>query len=134
MGMHEYLEFGDAAHCKTVAEAAAFVRNSPSQPLSRRLGVALGMVLAARRQAESTPVRGYYRQDALEVLDALGRAKADLDTAALHDPDLTQVSAAILSAAQAYAWEMTIPCTEWPSPRELAEVALGEARRLITVG
>jgi len=89
------------------------------------------MVIAATRQAEVTAAGPQYREHALNVLDALSRAKAELDTAASHDPELARLTAAILFAAQAYAWEATIPCTEWPLPCEVADAAIREARRII---
>src|SRR4051794_2111300 len=117
-----HLEFGDAAQCKSLSEATTYVRSAAGRPSAQRSGVALGMVIAAERQAESSAANPYHREDALNVLDALGRAKSELDAAALHAPDLAKLTTAILSAAQECAWEATVPCTEWPTPREIADV------------
>jgi hypothetical protein len=71
---------------------------------------------------------GPYRDNAPEALNQLARAKAELDIAAVHIPPVTEVTAKILHAAQSFADEMTIPCTEWPTVEGITNIVFQEAK------
>ena len=99
-------------------------RESISGDDERAHAAAHAMTLAARAH------HGSYRGDALRALDALARLKADLDAAAAHMPPVIYVTGDILLAAQEYAEEATVPCTEWPTPEDIAEVVQRKAEQL----
>lgn len=95
----------------------------------RGAAAARAMVLVANAQLHRS---GGSRDDALEFLDELARLKADLDAAAAHLPPVIYITGGILLAAQEYAFETTVPCTEWPTPEELANVVSRKAEELIS--
>jgi hypothetical protein len=63
--------------------------------------------------------QGNYREDALAVLNCLSAAKMELDKSSCHTEPTVIVTAAILSEAQKFVDDMTIPCTEWPTSDEV---------------
>ncbi|MET1079857.1 MAG: hypothetical protein ABWY06_17735 [Pseudomonas sp.] len=125
MPLHTEVEaFGAAAQCCSLAELEDIIRNNPGVPKIRLQAAAYGLALVAA-QAVGEAV-GF--NDTLLVLDEMARAKARLDIAAWHDLALVRATAAILLAAQAFVDEQTIPCIDWPMPREVADIALKAAR------
>lgn len=113
--------FGEAADCTSLREVVQLI-DSLMDDRARAAAAAYGMLLVAK---SATP--GPYRESALEALNQLARAKAELDIAALHLPPVIEVTAQFLLAAQRYADEATIPCTEWPSVEDIAAVVHREA-------
>ncbi|MFP2906040.1 hypothetical protein ACLESD_13465 [Pyxidicoccus sp. 3LFB2] len=114
--------FGEAAGCASLQEVLQFIRTRYDDG-ERASAAAYGMWLAAK---SAKP--GPYRADALEALNQLARAKADIDIAALHLAPVIDITSGILLTAQRFAEEMTIPCTEWPLVEEIAAVVEREAR------
>jgi hypothetical protein len=110
---NEYDLFGPAASCKDFADLLVLQGRVCGTEAAQAV-VAYGMMLAAR----SAP-QGEYFKDAVEVLNRLGSAKMELDKAVCHSQPTVQVTAAILSEAQKFLDEMTIPCTEWPTSEEV---------------
>jgi hypothetical protein len=117
--------FGEAARCTSLPEVVRLMAARHDEH-TRVAAAGWGMCLVAR-SAQPGP----YRDSALAALDQLARAKAELDISALHLPPVTGVTARILRAAQQFADEATIPCTEWPSVEEIAAVVQREARKLV---
>jgi len=62
-----------------------------------------------------------YFSDTISLLDRLSTAKVKIDTACRHNIDVVKATADILYAAQLYVDEATVPCTEWPTTRDVAE-------------
>ncbi|WP_164016436.1 hypothetical protein [Pyxidicoccus trucidator] len=118
--------FGEVTGCASLQEVLQFFRTRCDDRSERAAAAAYGMVLVAK-SAE----RGPYREDALAALNQLAKAKAELDIAALHLPPVIDITTGIMLAAQRYADEMTIPCTEWPSVDEIAAVVEREARTFV---
>jgi len=94
----------------------------------RNATVAFGMLLAAL-SAKS----GNYRDDALGVLDKLANAKAQLDSTSAHTFPTIDVTHDILHSAQSYAYENTIPCTEWPTSEEIVNIVFETAKKYAKV-
>lgn len=113
-------QFGPASACQSLAEL---------RTLAKRAIVAYGMILTAR----SVPV-GDHHENALEVLDSLGKAKMELDASVCHAEPTVIVTASILSATQKFVDEMTIPCTEWPTSTEVVSFVSEIAARYAHTG
>ena len=107
--------FGLASNCETLTEVLSLLKALTCEE-AQMAAVAYGMLLSAN----STP-GGRYREDALEVLTALGSAKAKLDSAMCHTRPTIDVTCEILFDAQVYADSVTIPCTEWPTSKEIVD-------------
>lgn len=86
-----------------------------------------GLALVASQAVGETA----YFSDAKFVLDEMSKAKAAIDIAAWHAVDVSSATSAIVLAAQHHLDEKTIPCTEWPTPSEVAGVALEAARHRV---
>ncbi len=99
--------------CKIFSEAVEALENARGD--GERSAVAAVVMLLAAREVTS----GKYRQNTLNVLDALALAKAKLDSVVYHLTPVVLVSAEILAAAQVYVEENTISCTEWPTSDEV---------------
>jgi len=97
--------------------------SNPTHGATRAKAAAAGMLAAAGAAVGATDSF----QDSRAVLDELARAKAQLDIAAWHTPDVTRVTAQLLSRAQAFVDEQTIPCTEWPTPAEVVSAVRAAA-------
>jgi hypothetical protein len=117
-------DFGAAASLDSLSEVSQFIRNAPVDRQGRRTAAAYGMFLVA---AEGAKPESYF-EDALAQLDRLALAKAELDAAAHHDLSVADLTASILGAAQHFLDEVTVPCTEWPSTDEIADVVYEKAR------
>lgn len=113
--MNERELFGPAAICEDLVQLVQLQRVVVGDE-ARQAAAAYGMLLGAR----SAPDGSYY-DDALEVLNCLGAAKAKLDKAASHCRSTVHVTAEILAGAQEFVDEMTIPCTEWPRSEEVVD-------------
>ncbi|PDV98973.1 hypothetical protein [Candidatus Chloroploca asiatica] len=118
------LDFGKVGSYTSVAEVAQSLKRTHGDA-QRSAAAAYGMALAA----VGAMTGGKYRDDALEVLNVLVRAKAEIDIAALHLRPVVHVTSCILLAAQCFADEATIPCTEWPTQEEIAEVVCRQAQK-----
>lgn len=94
------------------------ITSSLGQSAVRARAAASGMTAAAESAVPST----HFFEDTRVVLDQLALAKAHLDIAAWHTPEVTTVTAELLGKAQAFVDANTIPCTEWPTPLELVQV------------
>jgi hypothetical protein len=110
--------FGYASTKKTLAETIQLLKSTIGID-SSSAAAAYGMLLSI-----NTCKEGSYREDALNALDQLSLTKMLLDRAACHLSPVINVTSDILFAAQNFAEEATIPCTEWPSVTEIAEVVL----------
>lgn len=117
------LYFGQAERCLTLAELLDLLADLLAQD-AKRCCVAYGMLLAAKSVATGTS-----RQDALTLLDQLAYTKAQLDSQMCHGLPYVKVTAEILFAAQSYADDMTIPCTEWPDCADIVKLVDDVARR-----
>jgi hypothetical protein len=115
--------------CSSLEEALERIKSNPEAPAVRGSAAASGMVAAAEHAVGS----GRAFLDTLAVLNALARAKAELDVAAWHSQEVVAVTSAILSAAQNYVDKDAIPCTEWPMPAEVSSLVAREARRYVSV-
>jgi hypothetical protein len=113
--MNDRQLFGPASTCQDLEELIQLQRGIVGDE-ARHAVAAYGMLVAAR----SAPGGGSY-DDALEVLNYLGGAKATLDKAANHSKPTVSVTAEILASAQIFVDEATIPCTEWPSSAEVVD-------------
>lgn len=111
--MEEKNLFGPASLCQNLVELIQLQRKVVGDE-ARSAVVAYGMLLAARSAPD-----GKYFDDAVEVLNCLGAAKAQLDKAIYHSTPTVLVTAEILSTAQNFLKEMTVPCTEWPMSAEV---------------
>jgi len=87
------------------------------------------MILSSR----SAP-QGDNREDALRVLDYLGATKMDLDKSSCHTEPTVLITAAILSEAQRFVDEMTIPGTEWPTSDEVVAFVFEIAAKYSSAG
>jgi methylthioribose-1-phosphate isomerase len=120
-------QFGCAARCRDLPAVLKLLPEVVGAE-ARSAVAAYGMVLIAKLAK-----RGPYIADTKELLNQMSRAKADLDSAGWHTPDVFGTTTEILRAAQQFADGMTIPCTEWPSVDEVATVALETAKRFANV-
>lgn len=120
----DHLDFGDVGSCASVADVAQLLKRTHGDA-QRSAAAAYGMALAA----VGAITGGKYRDDALKSLNVLAQVKAEIDIAALHLRPVVHVTSCILLAAQCFADEATIPCTEWPTQEEIAEVVCREAQK-----
>lgn len=119
--------FGYASRCASIEEVTALLREMVDDD-ARAATAAYGMLLAVNLAHP-----GPYREDALKALDLLVHTKAALDIAASHLRPIVDVTAEILLTTQRYADEATVPCTEWPTVSDLAEIVLHEAKKFAKV-
>jgi hypothetical protein len=119
--------FGHAGKCRDLNAVIALQRKVVGDDATQAT-VAFGMLLAAT----STP-GGIYRDDALAVLRSLSLAKTEFDCAACHTYPTVDVTADILSSAQKFADENTIPCTEWPGSEDVVNHVLQTVKKYATV-
>ncbi|MEZ4525760.1 MAG: hypothetical protein R2941_07565 [Desulfobacterales bacterium] len=70
---------------------------------------------------------GMYRDDTLMVLNELSKTKMEFDIIMCHTFPTISATSHILSSAQRYAYENTIPCTEWPVTGDTVNIVLQEA-------
>jgi hypothetical protein len=118
--------FISVAHCTSLLQVAELIQSSPSDSVLRKTAAAYGMVLVAGQAAQPNT----YFKDALTMLNQLGHAKASLDAASAHEPAVAQITSSLLSVAQVFLADATIPCTEWPTTEEICSVVLREAIEL----
>ncbi|SFG25966.1 hypothetical protein SAMN05518865_11034 [Duganella sp. CF458] len=83
------------------------------------------MVLAARNAVGTTN----YFEDALQVVNSLARAKAEIDIVSWHANHVIAETQYLLRAAQDFLDQNTIACNEWPRPQEIADEVENIARR-----
>ena len=119
----ERAAFGAAASCDSLGAVGQFIRNNPADRRARRNAAAYGMFLVAAED----PKPGTFFKDALALLDRPAFAKADLDAVAHHDLSVAELTASILWTAQQFVDEVTVPCAEWPTTEEIAEVVYAKA-------
>lgn len=127
-GMNERALFGPAADCPNLAELVSLLHRVLGNDAQKSIA-AYAMVIGSR----SAP-QGRYREDALGVLDCLGAAKMELDKASCHTMPTVIVTAAILSQAQNFVDEMTIPCTEWPTSDDVVAFVFQVAAKYACTG
>lgn len=120
--------FGYAASARTFARVLDLLKDTVGED-AISAAAAYGMLLSIHTHAG-----GPHREDALDALDRLCLAKLLLDRVVSHSRPVIDVTAGILAAAQVFADETTIPCTEWPSVAEIAAAALDAARRYARTG
>jgi len=118
-------EFGPAAACTSLEEVAKLVADHPESAKLQVQAALFGLSLVAGLAVGRTA----YFHDTRHVLDAMAEAKAKIDSAAWHGMEVVRATAAVMLAVQQYVWENTVGCTEWPTPREVADIALNEATR-----
>jgi hypothetical protein len=68
-------------------------------------------------------------EDALNVVNELARAKAEIDIASWHDLAIAGITSEILIGVRKYLDDSTIACTEWPMPSEISEKVFQDAAR-----
>ncbi len=61
-------------------------------------------------------------QDSLEIINQLSLAKHKMDCGCSHVLAIGSATSKLLLVVQEYFNEEVIPCTEWPTPRELLEL------------
>jgi methylthioribose-1-phosphate isomerase len=88
---------------------------------------AYGMALVAGQDARTD---SFYR-DATDALDRLEQAKQQLDAARPTAVNLAWATDRILGVARRFVDEQTVPATEWPTTRELADRVLEEAHAIM---
>jgi methylthioribose-1-phosphate isomerase len=88
---------------------------------------AYGMALVAGQDARTD---SFYR-DATDALDRLAQAKQQLDAARPTAVNLAWATDRILGVARRFVDEHTIPATEWPTTRALADRVLEEAHAIL---
>lgn len=126
--MSEQHQYGPAAACRSLVELTLLLHRIVGDE-ARKAVVAYGMIIAARSAPD-----GKYYADALEVLNCLGAAKAELDKAVCHGKSVVSVTASILAVAQDFVDETTIPCTEWPHAAEVVTNVCKSAARYAFTG
>jgi len=114
--LHELEVFGYAATKKSLEEAIALLKDVVGDAAHSAVA-AYGMLLCAKLSEI-----GSYRDDVLSMLDRLAMAKALIDQSICHTFPTVAVTSEVLLAAQRFADEATIPCTEWPSVEEVQDV------------
>lgn len=119
--------FGNAHQCKSVDEVVLLIKENTTSGQVRRQAAAFGMVLAAAENAKESS----YFQEALDQLTQLGKAKVALDEAAWHTLEVAELTGAILLSAQRFVDETTIPCTEWPTTKEVYDAVVQQASSLL---
>lgn len=120
-------KFGPAGKFKNVKEAIHFLSDISNEE-AQKATIAFTMVIAA-----NSTEGGNYFEDAVNVLNALGFAKAELDASYCHSYDLVEVTTDILSTAQLYMDENTLPSAEWPTSLEIVAVVLNSAMKYSNV-
>jgi len=123
IAQHDLESFGPASHCASLKDALHLIRENPGSSEIRSKAAACGMALHAMQAVRETTLF----EDSRFVVDELSRAKSALDISGFHDGDVTSTTSAILAAAQRCLDENTIGCHEWPSPEEIAGIALHAA-------
>jgi hypothetical protein len=98
---------------------------------SARIEAAILGMLAATESSVGTTV---FFEDTRAVLDELALAKASLDIAAWHTPEVTSTTAFLLSRAQDFVDAETIAPTEWPTPTELLHAVRAASNELSNDG
>lgn len=119
--MGEKSLFGPASHCQSLAELIELQHKIVGDEATSAL-VAYGMLVTARSYPS-----GEYFEDIVGILNCLGAAKAELDKAAWHSTPTVRVTAEILSNAQNFVNEMTIPSIEWPTYSEVISCIYSDA-------
>jgi hypothetical protein len=117
--------FGCTSDCKSVADIVVYITTNTIDDKKRIDAAALGMILTTFQNCHD----GTSRDDALDALDNLSLTKQKIDRASCHQPEVIRVTSEILLSTQIYVDEMTIPCTEWPTTKEIAEHVLKQACR-----
>jgi hypothetical protein len=115
--------FGPVSDCKNINEIIQFINSSYK---SKETAIAFGMLQAACSVQE-----GPYRENILDILNSLNLAKMTFDKSFCHTHPVIDITQSILFAAQNYADEMTIPCTEWPTQAEVIAVVCSAAKKWI---
>lgn len=121
--MNERDLFGPASGCQSFSDLVSLQRHAIGQDAQRAIA-AYAMLFCAR----GAP-KGEYRENALSALDCLGTAKMELDKSSCHTAPTVLVTAEILSEAQKFVDEMTIPCTKWPTSDEVVSFVLEIAKK-----
>lgn len=117
---------GETIACASLADIQDLIPRYQRPETRRQIG-AYGLALAASLAVR--PTTGF--EDATHVLDEMARAKASLDIASGHCIDVVQATASVMLATQTYADEQTVPCTEWPLPKEVADAARQAAEQAV---
>jgi len=115
--------FSALGDCISLGDVVKLIASNRSNPTIRKMAGAYGMLLQGSHSIRST--RSF--DDSRYVVDQLARAKAEIDIAAWHSPDVAEVTAKILAGVQAFLDQETIGSTEWPAPDELATIAANMA-------
>lgn len=112
--------FGPVSSCRSLEEVIGLLRDV--RYYERSNAAAYGMALCSALHP-----KGQYRDDVLQMLDRLSLAKALIDHRICHTFPVVAVTAEVLLAAQKFADEATIPCTEWPSVEDVQAAVLKAA-------
>lgn len=104
--------------CGSWQDACNFLGKSRGADTITAVCAAQYAMLLAARSAIGT---SNYFEDALQVLDSMARAKAEMDIVSCHSPHVIVETQSILRAAQDFLEANTIPCNEWPRPQEIAD-------------
>lgn len=129
MNIH-FENFGAAANCASQEEIERFIRGNAGNAKSRVQGAVFGLFLAASNAVGPTA----FFEDARYVLDEASKAKARIDIAAWHSIEVITATSAVLLAAQKFFDENTIPCNDWPTPREVVSAVFDAACHAVAGG
>lgn len=80
--------------------------------------------------AESSVGTTVFFDDTRAMLDELALAKASLDIAVWHTPEVTSTTAFLLRRAQDFVNAETMAPTDWPTPTELLHAVRAASNEL----
>lgn len=104
--------------CNTWQDVCGFLDKSRGASTITWVCAAQYAMMLAARSAVGT---SKYFEDALQVVNNIARAKAEIDIASCHSNHVITETQYILRAAQDFLEENTIACTEWPRPQEIVD-------------
>lgn len=114
--------------CTDLAAVAAAIKNMTVRG-APAIGctAAYGMALVAQQGG----AEGSFYRDATDMLDRLAEAKATLDAQRPTAVNLSWATGRVLGAARRFVDEQTVPATEWPTTRQIADQILAEAHAIL---
>lgn len=114
--------------CTDLAAVAAAIKNMTVRG-APAIGctAAYGMALVAQQGG----AEGSFYRDATYMLDRLAEAKATLDAQRPTAVNLSWATGRVLGAARRFVDEQTVPATEWPTTRQIADQILAEAHAIL---
>lgn len=122
--------FGDAVQCNSTNEFISRLKDTSfSDTAVRKKFASFSLVSIAKRVAS----RDTYYKDAVQLLNDLSHAKAQIDIAVYHEISLVEATSRLVLRAQRFVDETTIPCNEWPSTEDIYLELIQESKKLLDV-